>query len=408
MPAPTSEPSAAPAWRLLAPLYLLTALGAAGYGAIFTLAAAFRDEFGFSDTGVGLIVSVGFASGFVTQVALSRIADRGHALALIRVGIALLLTSMIVMATGTELWHFVIGRALLGMGSGMIIPGARRVAINLDPERMGANLGMLGSFQLSGFIAGPALAAVLNEFIGLRAPFIAMAALTGAAALLTGRLPADTGARTTEKRIMTALLRLPRIRAAMCMTTAFFVMVGTWESLWAVMLTDLGSPTWVIGFTLSITSLPMIALGPRAGRLAQERGALKVAAAGLLITVPCMAGYGLFTSVALLVVLSLVQSIGDAFAAPASRVAAAVASPPDQHASAQGLLGATEVLVAGLVALPAAASYQHFGAGPTWAGAAVVMIGFMTAGLIIDHRATRGAAPEGPVTPLPAAPAGTA
>jgi MFS family permease len=389
----------------LAPLYLLTALGAAGYGAIFALAAAFRDEFGFSDTGVGLIVSMGFASGFVTQVGLSRLADRGHAVALIRVGVALLLTSMIVMATGTELWHFVIGRALLGMGGGMIIPGARRVAINLDPERMGANLGMLGSFQLSGFIAGPAIAAVLNELIGLRAPFVAMALLTAAAALLTGHLPADTGALTTEKRIMTGLLRLPRIRAAMCMTTAFFVMVGTWEALWAVMLTDLGSPTWVIGFTLSITSLPMIVLGPRAGRLAQERGALKVAAAGLLITVPCMAGYGLFTSVMLLVLLSLVQSIGDSFAAPASRVAAAVASPPDQHASAQGLLGATEVLVAGLVALPAAASYDRFGAGTTWATAAVIMVGFMVAGLTIDRRAAHGVASDGPTTPIPAAPA---
>jgi DHA1 family multidrug resistance protein-like MFS transporter len=312
------------------------------------------------------------------------------------------------MATGTELWHFVVGRALLGMGGGMIIPGARRVAINLDPERMGANLGMLGSFQLSGFIAGPAIAAVLNELLGLRAPFVAMAFLTAAAALLTGRLPADTGALTTEKRIVSGLLRLPRMRAAMCMTTAFFVMVGTWESLWAVMLTDLGSPTWVIGFTLSITSLPMIALGPRAGRLAQERGALKVAAAGLVITVPCMAGYGVLTSVTLLVLLSLVQSIGDSFAAPASRVAAAVASPPDQHASAQGLLGATEVLVAGIVALPAAASYEHLGAGPTWAGAAVIMVGFMVAGLTIDRRATQGAAPARPTGPVPAAPAGSA
>ena len=126
-----------------------------------------------------------------------------------------------------------------------------------------------------------------------------------------------------------------------------------------------------------------------------------------MITVPCMAGYGVLTSVTLVVLLSLVQSIGDSFAAPASRVAAAVASPPDQHASAQGLLGATEVLVAGLVALPAAASYEHLGAGPTWVGAAVIMVGFMIAGLAIDRRALV-ATPDATetVAPAPATPGG--
>lgn len=369
--------------RRLLPLYFLISLSAAGYGAIFTLAAAFRDRFGFSDTGVGVIVAVGFLAGFVSQVGLSRLADRGHAAVMIRSGVAVLVASMVLMAVGTELWHFVAGRALLGLGGGMTVPGARRVVITLDPDNMGHNLGMLGSFHLTGFIVGPAIAAALNELGGVRAPFVAMAVLAAFAALFTGRIPADTGERTEERHVLRGLLRRPGIQAALLMTVAFYVMVGTWEALWAIMLTDLGAGTWVIALTLSVTSVPMILLGPRAGRLAQARGPLRVAAIGLGVTIPCMAGYGALTSVVALVALAVIQSLGDSFSYPATRVAAAAASPADLHASTQGLLGATEVLVAGLVALPAAWAYGHHGAGWTWFFAAVLTLGAVAASLIV-------------------------
>ena len=368
--------------RRLLPLYSLTAVSAAGYGAIFTLAAAFRDRFGLSNLGVGVMVATGFGAGFLTQVALSRLADRGHAAAMVRIGVLVLVASMGVMAAGSELWHFIAARALLGIGGGMIVPGVRRVAINLDPEHVGRNLGLLGSFHLSGFLLGPGLASLLGEWVSIRAPFVVMALLAAGAAVFTGHLPVDQGELTTERRIVRGLLARPGIQAALCMTVAFYVMVGTWEALWAVMITDLGSRTWVIGFTLAITSVPMILLGGRAGEVAQRHGPLKVAALGLLVSVPCMAGYGLIGSVPVLVALSMVQALGDSFSLPAARIAAAMASPADHHASAQGLLGATEVLVAGAVATPAAGGYDHFGPGWTWFAAAVLMLAAIAAGLL--------------------------
>lgn len=326
-------------------------------------------------------MAVGFFAGFISQVGLARLADRGHAALMIRLGVGVLTAAMVLMAAGSELWHFVAARALIGVGGGMIVPGVRRVAINLDPANLGLQLGLLGSFHLAGFIGGPAVAAVINEFAGVRAPFLVMAAITAIAGLLTGPLPTDHGPVSSERRVVRGLLALPGIRAAMLMTMAFYVMVGTWEAPWAVMLTDLGAATWVIGFTLSITSVPMIVLGPRAGRLAQSRGPLRVAAAGLFVTVPCMVGYGLLDSVALLVVLSIVQALGDSFSYPATRVAAAAASPADLHASTQGLLGAVELLTAGMVAIPAASAHEHLGPGWTWFGAAVIMLAAVLASL---------------------------
>lgn len=382
----------APSVRRLVPLFLLAAISASGYGAIFTLAGEFRNQFRLSEVGVGVMVATGFGTGFLTQAVLSRYADRGHAVRMVRIGVAVLVVSMVAMAVGTVLWHFVVARALLGAGSGLIVPGVRRVTINLDPPNLGRNLGLLGSFHLTGFLLGPALAGLLNEVIGLRAPFAVMAVVAAGAALFARRLPADTGELTTERRIVRALLANRGIRAALCMTFAFYVMVGTWEALWAIMLDDLGSNAMVVGFTLAVTSVPMILLGGRAGALAQRTGPLRVAALGLAVTVPCMAGYGLIGSVPVLVALSMVQALGDSFSLPATRIAAAAATPPDQHASAQGLLGSVEVLVAGAVAVPAAAAYQHLGAAWTWFGAAALMLVAMGAGLVLG-RGTAAAAP---------------
>ncbi|MXW96443.1 MAG: hypothetical protein F4Z64_13230, partial [Acidimicrobiaceae bacterium] len=46
---------------------------------VITLLGDLRDEFGLSETQLGLIVGAGFFAAFVTQLTLARVADRGHA-----------------------------------------------------------------------------------------------------------------------------------------------------------------------------------------------------------------------------------------------------------------------------------------------------------------------------------------
>ena len=48
-----------------------------GYGSIYTLLADLRDRYGFTEAQLGYIVAAGFLAGFVTQLALARLADRG-------------------------------------------------------------------------------------------------------------------------------------------------------------------------------------------------------------------------------------------------------------------------------------------------------------------------------------------
>ena len=60
-----------------------------GYGSIYTLLADLRDRYGFTEAQLGVIVAAGFLAGFVTQLALARLADRGYAPLLVRGGILL-------------------------------------------------------------------------------------------------------------------------------------------------------------------------------------------------------------------------------------------------------------------------------------------------------------------------------
>src|SRR5690606_22060057 len=116
------------------PFFLLTAAMSLGYGSIYTLLAEIRDRFGFSDSQVGIIAFAGLGMGFVAQMFLARLADRGHAAAMVRLGLIAAALGMAWTVFATELWQWIAARALLGLGSGTVGPAVRRLVIARDPK----------------------------------------------------------------------------------------------------------------------------------------------------------------------------------------------------------------------------------------------------------------------------------
>ncbi len=375
----------------LFPYFALVAVATMSLGAVFTMLAEFRDRLGISETGLGFMVAVGFFSAFASQMSLSRFADRGHSSVMIRLGLVALVGAHLAMATATELWHLVGARTLLGLGVGLIFPSVRRIVIAYSRADVGANLGLLGSFDVGGFAFGPLLAAVLVELGGFRSPFVVLALITAALIPFVTRLPADTGAVSTERNIMRVLLRRRGIQASLVVAVGWFAMLGAFESVWAVLLTDRGAETWVIGLTLSIIVAPMVLLAPWGGRTAQRYGPLRVAGIGVLVTIPCVMLYGHVTSIVVISVIAVLQGAGDAVTFPASQVGAAMAADDDQLASAQGLLGAVLELAAGSAALIAGFTYEQWGANAVFTGAAALMAGgVLVAALVARPLATAG------------------
>ena len=358
-----------------------------GYGSIYTLLADLRDRYGFTEAQLGYIVAAGFLAGFVTQLSLARLADRGYAPMLVRGGILLAMGAMIGSAVATEFWAFLVARLLLGLGSGAVGPAMRRIVITREPDAVGANLGRLAAFDVAGFMLGPLVAAVVAEAFGIRAPFVFLAVVFVGVLVLASRLDLNAGVASEHAgRALRTLLVRPAIQATLAASVAFYLTVGMFEAIWAVLLRDHGAETWLIGLTLSLFTLPMIFLAPIGGRAAQSRGPLRVVGISLSVAAVCTFSYGVLPSLWMLLGVSLIHAVADSFTMPSNQVAAALGSPPEHLSAAQGLLGATGLAAAGLTGLAAGFVYEEVGRFAVCTGTAVLMVIFLTIALTLGRR----------------------
>lgn len=359
-------------WSLVS-LFLLTALMSLGYGSVFTLLADIRDRFGFSDGAVGVIAFAGLFSGVLSQLFLSKYADRGHAVLMMRLGIATATLGMAWMVVSTGLWQWITARLLLGLGSGMVGPAIRRIIITRSPRHVGTNLGRQTAFDVAGFVLGPVLGAGLAQVFGLRAPFVVLTIAYAIAIVLVGRIRDDSEVSAARSDRMRALLRRPAMQSALLSAIAFYLTIGMFEALWAILLRDEGAATWLIGVTLSLFTLPMVVFAPRGGAVAQRRGPIAVVSISLTVAALATFAYGV-SPLWLIIIVSGVHAVADAFTMPANQVAVAVSSPPEQLAAGQGLLGAIGLSVAALSALVGAAVYDAFGRTVIFTATAFVML----------------------------------
>lgn len=364
MSTPSTEPSSG---RELLPYQLIFGLVAASIAGIVTVMGELREELGFSEAGIGIVVAMGFLASFVAQVGFAQYADRGHAKTMATIGLAVTAVALLTMVVVDSLGWWMVARAALGFGGGIAIPGIRRAATVLDPENVGENLGRLVVGEIVGFMAGPIIAAGLAELGGLRLPFLVFGGAIIVLAPLTLRLPADRGAIDTERRSTSFdLLKIRRLQGALLFVAAYFVTIGAFESVIPLMFTDRGGTTFQIGLAFTILAAPIALVSTRAGRIADRVGPPTVATAGIGIVAVSTFLYGLVPGVAGPTAVMAVAGVAEGFGFVAAQIAVSRSVAEHRQAAALGLMGAVEVLGAGLAAYPAAALYGEFGEVPTW------------------------------------------
>ena len=356
------------------PYFLVTGSLSMGYGSLFTLLAEFREKLGFSETELGFIIAVGFLAGFIAQVGLARFADRGYVGILVHGGVLIAILSMLSMAMTDEIWQFTAARFFLGAGTGATGPAIRRILITRDPANMGKNLGTMGAFDISGFVLGPVVAGVLAEFTNLRAPFIFMAGLYALIYLWIFRLDLSAGQVAATKVPVRHLFRIRSLNSGMLAGAAFFTTIGVFETSWAVLLDDFGASTLVIALSIALFAIPMIPLAPLGGKIAQQRGPMRVMPLSIMGAVACMMVYGYVEFVWVLIGVSAAHAIFDAFTMPAGQLAVALSAPREQAAAAQGLFGALGLVIAGIAALATGAVYENWGPEALYTGSSIVMV----------------------------------
>jgi MFS family permease len=336
---------------------------ASGYGVMFTMLDDWRAEFGIQETGLSMIIAVGFFTSFIAQLTIAPYADRGHARKLMTVGMAANAAGALIMAFGSSLPLFLLGRFVMGVGAGIAIPAIKRIVIVSDPENMGGNLGRGVSIEVGGFAIGPVIAALTVDSINLAAPFILIAALITVAGFIISRLNITETAveDRTEERFAIDLLKNHAVLGSILVGIALYVMIGVYDSLWVIMMDDLKAPHWVGNAGVALFGLPWIFFGALGGRIAQKHGPLRVSAFGLALGSLYMTSYGFMTMPYLMLGVGLTQSMLDSLTVTGIGVAVAQATPPERQAGASGLLGGMQTLMGGLAAMSAGTMYEHFG-----------------------------------------------
>ena len=333
--------------RLLS-YYLAQGFCMGSLASIVALLGDLRDEFGLSETQLGLIVGSGFFTAFVTQITLARVADLGHALMMVRIGLAAAAASMVGFAASSGYWTLLGSRAILGIAIGMAQPAIRRTVILADPAHTGRNLGRLGVVEVVWFSLTPAAAAVVADTFNLDLPFYLLAAVAVATVLMMRRVDLDESAVATQTTNSLRLLSDRVVAGTLLLVTSQFLMIGAWEAVWAVSLVDLGAATWQIGVSITLFAMPLAVVAPLAGSWAQRTGGLRLCVSGLFISAAVAVLLGVFDSLWSLVAVLMVMGIGAGAGYTAGLYTYSQTVTHDRQASSQGLMGASEVLLGGV------------------------------------------------------------
>jgi MFS family permease len=336
---------------------------AAGYGVMFTMLDDWRSEYGIQETGLSMIIAIGFFTSFVAQLTIAPLADKGHARKLLSLGMLANAVGAVIMAFGESLPAFLLGRFVMGLGAGIAIPAIKRIVIVSDRENIGRNLGRGVSIEVAGFAIGPVIAALTVDTFNLAAPFIIITVLTMIFGMIISQLNISETAveDQTNERFALDLLKLRPVLGSILVGLALYVMIGVYDSLWVIMMDDLQAPNWVGNAGVALFGLPWIIFGTLGGKIAQRHGPLRVSAFGLALGALYMTSYGFLSMPYLMLGIGLSQSILDSLTVTGIGIAVAQATPTERQAGASGLLGGMQTLTGGISAVAAGAMYENFG-----------------------------------------------
>lgn len=368
--------------RLVLLLQCASGLSAMSYGVMFTVLDDFRDKYGITESKLGLIVGAGFITGFIANIFIAPYADKGHAKTLIRIGIALQFIGCIIMSVGASFPVLLLGRFLTGLGGGAADPALRRIIILANPHEMGNNLGRLVSAGVAGFSLGPAVSAVTVDQFGLAAPFLIVAGILAIIFVGVTRMSvteADISDAPPQK-LAFDLLRIRALTGVIVIGLALFVMIGTFDSIWSVMMDDKNAPSWVASLGITVFALPMIFIAPIGGRFTQRIGPIKASVGGLSLGVVFMTLYGTLASPYAMVAVGLCHGLVDGMTVTGGSASVALVAPRERLAAAQGLYGGLQTLMGGVAAGLAGVTYEAI-QQRAYVACAVVMVFLIGGGL---------------------------
>ncbi len=359
-------------------LYALNFLNACSIGLVFVFLADVQDRYGLADWQIGFIASMGFLAALVTQLLLAPLLDRGHVGFLAWLAVIIGAAGTAGFAFAENFWLLGLSRGMSGVGLGLFGVVARKALIGLDIEGGGAKVGALLSSAGAGFLACPALGAVLGA-ISFETPFVVVAALVVLVGIPAARFASGSEIATAlvDYSDIGLLLRKPRVQVAILAQAMVFGFIGIFDAIVDRYLTDLGASTIAIAMALIITGSPLLILPTRAGALAERIGGARVLLPALMLSLPCIALLGIVPGALLFAVVGFFQGTAESFASMGGQVLVLEASGAERAAIGSAILEVVGMSIAAITSVLAPIIYGAGGSSTLfglYAGFAAVVI----------------------------------
>ncbi len=192
-----------PALQRFAVVGFLSMLGFAGFESTFSLWGKENENFGFTSGTASLVfVFVGITLVAVQGGLIGPLTARFGSRKLLRIGLSLEAIGLLLLSVATSWIVLLVALFMLSMGQGFSGPSGGSLVAELAPvERRGEAMGYQQSTSAFGRIAGPVMAGVLFDQVGISAPFAVSGVLMVAALLAVWSITrpiAVISAATTE------------------------------------------------------------------------------------------------------------------------------------------------------------------------------------------------------------------
>ena len=269
--------------RVVVLLYVAILVSEMSWSAVAPLLPSFAKRFSLGGSRTGLILSVASLSILAVSIPASALTRRIGAKRLTVSSAVMMTVGNVVIGVSSSYVELLIGRAVFGLGLGMLWVGGTSWLHDVSGENRAKTLSMTSAIIGLGSLVGPAFSGLVGERLGIGAPFVILAGVTAAVILALVFAPSNVGGPHEDEPGFRALLRAAggddMVRASVAL---MFVGSLLWLSSYVLVPLSLDAEGWSaadIGLAFSASSLVFAAVSWGVARRADRLATLGVAAA---------------------------------------------------------------------------------------------------------------------------------